>query len=271
MKLTLLGTAAAEGWPAPFCRCDACQQARSLGGRNIRSRSGALIDTDLKIDWGPDSVSQIQRLGLDLAGLRTLIFTHQHCDHIVPTELEWTTPPSTLTPPVVPIAVYGNAQVLAMLRAKFPNPAERNLDFHLLEPLMPIIIPTGDEVLPLPADHAPGALLLRLTRKGKRLLYGHDTGLFPDDTVAALARIPLHAALFDCTYGGAPTHNRGHMGIEGVLQTIERLRSVGTITPETILVATHFSHNGAVLHDALVERFAPYGVQAAYDGLVLDI
>lgn len=271
MKLTLLGTAAAEGWPAPFCRCDACRQARLLGGRNIRSRSGALVDGDLKIDWGPDTVSQIQRLGLDLAGLRTLIFTHQHCDHIVASELEWTTPPSTLTPPAVPIAVYGNAPVLAMLRAEFPNPAAQNLELHLLEPLVPVVTPTGDEVLPLPARHAPQALLLRLTRGGRHLLYGHDTGLFPDETIAALAGTPLHAALFDCTLGGVHSGYRGHMDIEEVLQTIERLRSVGTITQETTLVATHFSHNGALLHEALVERFAPHGVRVAYDGLVITV
>lgn len=271
MKLLLLGTAAAEAWPAPFCRCDACRQARALGGRNIRSRSGALIDHDLKIDWGPDSVSHTQRFGLDLSGLRTLVFTHQHSDHIVPTELEWTAPPFTLTPPTNPIAVYGNAKVLEMLRAEFPAPADRNLDLRLLEPLAPVTTPTGDEILPLPADHAPGALLLRITRGGRRLLYGHDSGLFPDDTIAALADAPLHAALFDCTNGGVPSNNRGHMGVDGVLQTIERLRSVGAVTPATTLVATHFSHNGRLLHDELSGRFAPHGVQVAYDGLLLEV
>lgn len=28
MKLLYLGTAAAEGWPAPFCQCDNCKAAR---------------------------------------------------------------------------------------------------------------------------------------------------------------------------------------------------------------------------------------------------
>jgi len=34
MKVKILGTAAAEGWPALFCRCPACQRARKLGGKN---------------------------------------------------------------------------------------------------------------------------------------------------------------------------------------------------------------------------------------------
>ena len=31
MKLTYLGTAAAEGLPALFCNCEFCQKARELG------------------------------------------------------------------------------------------------------------------------------------------------------------------------------------------------------------------------------------------------
>ena len=50
MKLTYLGTAAAEGWPAAFCNCDGCRAARRLGGRNIRTRSQALVDDALLLD-----------------------------------------------------------------------------------------------------------------------------------------------------------------------------------------------------------------------------
>ena len=52
MKLTYLGTAAAEGWPAAFCNCDGCRAARRLGGRNIRTRSQALVDDALLLDNG---------------------------------------------------------------------------------------------------------------------------------------------------------------------------------------------------------------------------
>lgn len=271
MELLLLGTAAAEAWPAPFCRCDSCVRARALGGPNIRSRSGALIDDDLKIDFGPDTVSQMQRTGRDLSSLRTLLFTHQHSDHIAVKELEWTRAPFTQTPPAQPIAVYGNAQVMEILRAEFADPAARNLDLRLLEPFVTVTTPTGDQVLPLPADHAPGALLLRLTRGGQRLLYGHDSGLFPNETVAALAGVPLDIALFDCTHGGEVGHtNRNHLAIDGVLEMIQRLRSVGAITDETQLIATHFSHNGGLLHDELTARFAPHGVRVAYDGLLVQ-
>lgn len=270
MKLQILGTAAAEAWPAPFCSCEPCQQARKLGGRNIRSRSGALIDDDLKVDFGPDTVAQMLNTGRDLSALRTMIFTHQHSDHIAPIDLGWTVPPYTQTPPAQPIAVYGNAQVLDIFRSHFSDPLKNHYELHLLEPFQTTTTVTNDQVLSLPANHVPGALLLRITRGGRHLFYGHDSGLFPEETIKGLAGTPLHAALFDCTHGPLK-HSGGHLGVDGVMQTIERLRSVGAVTPETTLVATHFSHNGGMLHDGLSEKFAPYGVQVAYDGMIIDI
>ena len=55
MKFRYLGTAAAEGWPAVFCNCDHCHRAKKAGGRNIRTRSQALINDDLLIDFPSDS------------------------------------------------------------------------------------------------------------------------------------------------------------------------------------------------------------------------
>lgn len=42
MKITYYGTAAGEAWPGVFCRCELCEKARALGGRNIRTRSRAV-------------------------------------------------------------------------------------------------------------------------------------------------------------------------------------------------------------------------------------
>lgn len=275
MELTFFGTAAAEGWPAPFCRCPACQEARRRGGPNIRGRAGAMIDDDFKIDFSADTVSQMQRTGRDLADLRTLVFTHQHSDHIVPTELEWASGPFTNTPPAQPIAVFGNAQVCKMIQGAFSNLTARNLDLHPpMEALAPVETPTGDTILPLPADHVEGALLLHITRArdGKRLLWGHDSGLFPDATVVALSQgAPLDAAVFDCTYGGQISSNRGHLGVDGVLRMVDVLRTAGAIVDSTTLIATHFSHNGGLMHEDLVRTFLPHGVQVAFDGAVFRI
>ena len=272
MELTILGTAAAEAWPAPFCRCPYCLEARKRGGPNLRSRSGALIDDDLKVDFNADTVMQMLRSGRDLFDVRTLVFTHQHSDHIVPSELAWAAPPFTATPPSAPIAVYGNAEVLKMIRDAFADPSSRNLELHLLEPLKPVTTALGDEILPLPADHVPGALTLRITRGGRSIFYGHDSGFYPAETLDALEKgPPLDLALFDCTYGGQPCQNRGHMGVEGVVEMAQELRRRGAVTDATTLVATHFSHNGGLMYEDLVRAFLPHGIQVAYDGIVFRV
>ncbi|MCP5916694.1 carbon-phosphorus lyase, partial [Klebsiella pneumoniae] len=54
MKIHFLGTAASEGIPNPFCRCEYCQQARIRKGKDIRTHSSAIIDDQLLIDVAPE-------------------------------------------------------------------------------------------------------------------------------------------------------------------------------------------------------------------------
>ncbi len=244
----------------------------------MRARSGALLDAALSIDHRADTVLQMQRCGRSLAAVRSLVFTHQHSDHIMPPELRWLAAPFTQTPPGQPIEVYGNEQVLSLLRDEIgASPRlEDLLKLHLLEPLQAVSTASGDEILPLPADHVEGALLLRITRSqergGKTLFYGHDSGLYPQATLDALAAGPrLDIALLDCTSGGQTTSNRGHMGVDGVVQMVEELRRRGAITDATRTIATHFSHNGGLLHEELVAAFLPHDIEAAFDGMTVRV
>ena len=43
MEILFCGTAAAEGWPALFCVCNACSQAREIGGKEVRSRAAYML------------------------------------------------------------------------------------------------------------------------------------------------------------------------------------------------------------------------------------
>jgi phosphoribosyl 1,2-cyclic phosphate phosphodiesterase len=270
MRITLLGTAAAEGWPAPYCDCDACNEARRRGGPNLRSRSGALIDDDLKIDHNGDTVTQVQRLQRSLASVKTLIFTHQHADHIAAIDLRFIDMAYTNTRPAEPLVVWGNQQVLNIIRSETPEKAQALLDLHLITPLQPFQTHAGDTVLPLPAQHCDGAVMLRITRGGKHLLYGHDSGRYPEETLEALSGVPLDVALFDCTSGARPGTQNNHLNCEGVVMMVEELRSRGAITEQTFCVATHFSHNGRRLHEELVRWFLPHKIAVAYDGMVIN-
>ena len=86
MKLQYLGTAAAEGIPSLFCRCDKCLKARERGGREIRTRSQAIVNDCLLIDFPSDTYSHCSEYGIDLSKVNNCLITHVHGDHTFPWE-----------------------------------------------------------------------------------------------------------------------------------------------------------------------------------------
>ena len=278
MEIVLLGTAAAEGWPAAYCDCAVCELARQRGGKNIRMRSGALIDGDLKIDHSPDTVAHMMRLGpgRSLAKVRTILITHEHPDHLFANELKRTVNLPRDMPPQPAIAIYGNRRVLNKITEAFPAPEKFRLDLQPpLEPLKELTLPDGTRVLPLPATHCEDALLLRIERNGKSLFYGHDSGTYTTETLDALGKAgPLDVALLDCTHTiQEDVDCRHHMNIPTLLRMAEELRARGAIVRgRTRVIATHFApHSGAKSHEELVRLLEPHGVEVAFDGMILNI
>ena len=276
MELLLLGTAAAEGWPAPFCKCDSCEKARTSGGRNIRARSSALLDNVVQIDFGPDTMARIQALGRKFTAITSLIFTHQHDDHLCAHELFYRCAPFSVNSDLPMLQVFGNQTVMEILTAAHPDAAWREHEAHFLiepplEPFETRCAADGTTILALPADHAERSLVLRLSRGGRHVWYGHDSGQYADSVIEALRGVPLDVALFDCTHGMMLDHNRGHMAIDGVIEAAGRMREVGAITRSTKLIATHFSHNGCALYADLLEHFEPHQIDVAWDGMTIEI
>ncbi len=274
MELLLLGTSAAEGWPAPFCGCDACENELLLGGPNVRTRSGALIDGELKIDFGPDTVMQMQRSGRDLRSVKTLIFTHHHSDHFVASELDWATHPFTLTPGAKgSIELWGNANVIAGMK-RFYSPDQFEALPYTCREFKPgdhFTTAAGDDVWAMPADHCAGASVLRIRRRGKTIFYGHDSGFYPAATLDQLSDgIALDVALLDCTNGGLDANDQ-HLCASGVVQMVNELRRRKAIIEQTRVLATHFSHGGKWMHEELVKYFLPHKIGVAYDGLSLSV
>ena len=87
MKIRYLGTAACEGVPAAFCKCEVCERSRKAGGRNIRTRSQAVIDDTLLLDLNADTYIHSLFYGLDLPSIHTCLITHDHEDHLYQDEL----------------------------------------------------------------------------------------------------------------------------------------------------------------------------------------
>jgi phosphoribosyl 1,2-cyclic phosphate phosphodiesterase len=273
MDLLLLGTAAADGWPAAYCDCPVCEHARRTRGPNLRMRSGALIDDDLKIDHSPDTIVHMQQAGRSLAKVRTILFTHEHPDHLTAQELKRTVNVAKGQPDH-PIALYGNEQVLAKIRGAWSDVKQFRLELRPLRPFEPISPDANTTVLPLPATHCEGALLLRITRGGKTILQGHDSGLYKPETLDALGDgVPLDVALLDCTHTTRTNvASQHHMDITAMLRMIDELRRRGSVVASTRLIATHFSpHSGAFSHEELVRVLMPHGVEVAFDGMTVRV
>lgn len=273
MKLHFLGTAAAEGFPNPFCSCEACQDARRLGGRNIRSRTSAIIDDELKIDYPADSFYHAIRDNIDLAKIKDLLFTHTHSDHYIPQELEKRIE-GFAHGIEHPLNIYGNDSIVQGLLKNFPNAHEGDrLRFHRLLPFQKTKIETA-EVTPLLAEHDPmeTCYLYYIEKDGKKILYGHDTGWFLEETWDWLKHHKIDLAILDCTGGyNNDKRARRHMCIETVVEVQRVFRGEAILERDGQIVATHFTHNSGLLHDDFVKAFEPYGIQVAYDGMVIHV
>lgn len=276
MVLTLLGTAAAEGWPAPFCTCEVCRAARELGGRNIRRRTSYQLGDSTHIDWGPDSYDSMHSFGLDYSNLDHLLITHSHFDHWVPIELQWRGERFAQIPEDSWLTVYGNPAVRRRMEDELlprldGGLEELHMDFQLLQPFSTIDLgPVA--VTPLPATHAEDeqAFILLLETPQASTLIGHDTGWFPDEVWDFLGGREITYALIDCTYG---TNDRstGHMGGSYVVETVTRMRETNALVEDGTAIAQHFSHNCLNTYQQLCDYFAPHDITVAYDGMELGM
>jgi phosphoribosyl 1,2-cyclic phosphate phosphodiesterase len=114
----------------------------------------------------------------------------------------------------------------------------------------------------------------------KYLLYGHDSGYFPEETWEALKDFKLNGVILDCTNGKRLLLDsiseksgleRWHMGIFTNLKVKERLIKQGITGEKTVFLITHFSHNCGPLFDDIVKLAEENDFIAAYDGMSIEI
>lgn len=282
MKLTYIGTAAAEAIPGLFCECSFCENARKVRGRELRRRSGALIDKELMIDFSPDAYTGTLSLGIRLNELKYVLFTHSHSDHFCVKELGFRRSPAYCILPEdrEPLKIFGNRNIEEGLRANFGDDlASRGLQFTFAAPYVPFNI--GDyTVTPLSVIHNPpeDAYIYLIEKGGVKLLYANDTGIFPEKTFDYLKGVQLDIISLDCTLGHSKNET-GHMGFAANLKVQERLKENGCVKDDTVFVSHHFSHNGLRAddpedvdwtYDNFMKMAAPHGFIMSYDGLVIE-
>ncbi len=277
MKFKFLGTAAAEAVPALFCECDVCVNAAKNKGKDIRRRASYLLDDDTLVDFGPDAFAQSLEFDVDLLKIKRILFTHCHEDHLNPIELLWRRPGFSKVSKN--IKIMGSNIILATLMqayAKYTCITDFETAF-----VTPVMLWHGQEVtdeeltvLPLNANHAPGknAHFFSITKNGKNVLVGNDTGYFPEASWELLKGKKFDMVTLDGTMGFKYADSRdGHMGVNVVVEVRDRLREMGCIDDNTKVIVTHFSHNGNSTQADLEAFFVPKGIEVAYDGLTVEI
>lgn len=277
MKIQYVGTAAAEAIPALFCHCEKCKEARKLGGRNIRGRSGAVINDHLLIDFPPDIYFQSLKFGVDLGAVKSLIVTHSHLDHFAVGELMMRDLDcfAHLPDGSESLTIYGSGDVQAELfratQREFDVTEKKFFEFNRVKPFEPFIT-EGVQFTPIKASHGfqhhLECYIYIVESEGKRVFYCNDTGFLPEEDWGYIKGIHFDAVSFDCCCV-LQKDGTSHMGIPDNIEMRKKLVEYGCADSNTRFVITHFSHNCILPHDELESIAAKEGFITAYDGMEL--
>ncbi len=272
MKLQYLGTAAAEGFPGMFCSCEACERARKAGGRNIRTRSQAVIDDCLLIDFPADTYHHVLTHGLALEKIQHCIITHSHSDHFYPADLEMCRVGFAHLRNNSTFNVYGWTDVYEksekMVKEYYLN-NENRVVTHLIKPFETFMI-ENYSITPLPADHdrKSSPVIYAISDKKSTLLYAHDTGLLKDEVWEWLKKSEMYFDFvsLDCTGGILTGWESGHMGIDTCCKFADKLKQIGNADGATKFCLNHFSHNCLADYDDIIPYAQKYGFDVSFDG-----
>ena len=255
-KFILLGTGTSVGVPAIGCGCQVC---RSSNPKNKRTRSSAILglpEGNLLIDTSPDLRTQLLRE--DIGIVHSVLYTHEHADHIFglddlrlfPFRLE------------APVPLYCEENVEARIRHSFDYAFRKGPQTHPgaipaleferigLEPFSVL----GTDVRPIRMRHGPKYEVLGF-RFGN-LAYCTDTNFIPDEGFDILRGVEVF--IVDALRREPhPTH----FNVEQALAAVDR------VSPKQAYL-THVSH------DLDYDQFnaeLPDGVELAFDGLSIDL
>lgn len=259
MRLRLLGTGSAAGWPNPWCSCASCAAAARQGV--VRGHTSVLVDDRLLLDVGTEVARAALHQGVSLAGVEAVLVGHGHPDHHDVAAWRWRGWATTRRPLelLAPPAVLDAAR--PRLDPSVTVTAARAGDVHTV---------AGHEVRVLPAAHGapdlgPAVLYDVTTPEGSRLLYGVDTGPLPDAAVAATLGRAYDVVLLELSGSGSQ-----HLDVRTWPEQVAALRRVGAVTPRTRLLAVHLGHDNPP-PDELDALLASWGASAPRDGEVVEV
>lgn len=284
MELTFLGTAADSAYPLPFCACAVCQQARVTGGKNLRRRSSVIINRELLIDLGPDSVNALLIFGFDPSQIRFLLQTHPHHDHFDQNHLITRSEDYGYVR-AGPLTLVASAGTLKRMSSMMQDTGFEGdlLNSETQQALNAEVRPLqaggsmqlgNYQISALRANHddAAESLLYGVQAGGRALLYATDTDTLQEAALNQLLASGLcfSTVVLDHTFGPG-CDGAGHLNAERFQATMSWLREVRLLQEDARIYATHLSHEGNSEHEELVTYAHQYGYLIAWDGLTVTV
>lgn len=251
MRVRLLGTGAADGWPNAFCRCASCRLAGDTGV--LRSPTSALVDGTLLLDCSPETPRAALMYDGGLAGVTHVLITRDDPSRSVPMALlahRWASSHTPLT-------IIGPARVVASWR-QWVQPSSA---------VVFTVVAVGHElaagphtVRVLATEPADDAVGYDVTGPdGSRLLYASDAG--PTRSAATDAGYDLVLVAASRLGPNGPNEY-----VDGVATELRAGRVSGTVTERTQVVAVHLSHRSPPDYQ---ERLSRWGARVVPDGTEL--
>ena len=261
MRVDLLGTGSADGWPNPFCSCASCNSARGEG--EIRGQTGVLVDGELLIDCGPEIPRAAERFGIPLQAVRIALFTHAHPDHVGPAALlfrHW-------AGRAEPLHIVGPPAAIAVCQPWIAPSDPVTMHAVAAGEVLDVL---GYRIRVVAANHdgpdiGPAVLYDVTTPKQDRLFYASDTGPLPHSSYEQLAGAQFDVVLLELTFGPNLEHDTDHLDFRTFPEVLATLRDVGAVSPHTQVAAIHLSdHNGS--NASLRAQLAAWNVALYSDG-----
>ena len=213
--------------------------------------------------------------GVDLTGVRTVLITHDHPDHLDPAFLlawSWASARGLL--------VAGPADAVERCR-DWVGP-EAPVEFRTLMAGDELTVDGADgagagadgvlRIRALPAAHSTtgglehdgSALLFEVAGTDATLLYATDTAALPHETLAG----PYDVVLLELTFGDTTDHGTAHLDLPAFGHEVARLRADGRLAEGARVVAVHLSHHNPI---DLSQRLAAIGAEVVRDGTALHV
>ena len=277
MKIQYLGTAAAEGVPAIFCECENCRKSRLAGGKNIRTRSQALIDGCLLIDFPADTYMHFLQYDVPLTKIKTCLITHSHSDHLYPNELLMRKKDFAHITNQFPITFFADKSGFNMIndiKNKY-NMEDDEILVHQIKVYEPFEV-EGYKITALRAAHdlQSSPVVFLIEKDGKTIFYSNDTSEYPEESMQYLKKYgkPIDFISLDCTEACKDATYVGHLTLNRCIELRKELLNIGVADEKTIFVLNHFSHNGKnVAYDEFVKIAAEHNFEVSYDGMIREI